>query len=91
MYKCQNCNKTSLPRETINRIVTKTRKKVYEFEVQKGRNIITKTNEGWEIVEELEVCKECYNRLHDKVKSTITNKDKTILKNTIQNLPNLEV
>ena len=64
MYKCQECGKISEPRETVNKLVTETRKKEYEFEVQKGRNTITKNSQGWEIVKEIEVCKECYNKLN---------------------------
>jgi len=67
MYKCQECGTVSLPKEQVNKLVTEMRKKEYEFEVQKGRNTITKNSQGWEIVKEIEVCKECYNKLNKEL------------------------
>jgi len=91
MYKCQECGKVSKPREPINKIISEIRKKEYEFEVQKGRNTITKTSKGNEIVKEIEVCKECYNELHDTMKPLIVSKEDTIIANPIPNLLNLEI
>jgi len=91
MYKCQECGKISKAGETVNKIVTETRKKEYEFEIQKGRNTITKTSKGSEIVKEIEVCEECYNELHDTLKPLIVSKEDTIIANPIPNLLNLEI
>ena len=48
MMRCQQCKKVTAPREKTARKVIKTRKKVYP-----------NGSEGWEIVKEIQVCKEC--------------------------------
>lgn len=79
MYRCGNCNilvefegetdpskpskKTSGKLKSALKIVTKTRPKVYKNKIKRGKKITTFTSEGWEIVEELKVCRTCYKAL----------------------------
>lgn len=59
MYKCDRCNYTVGPRNKILRKVTKTRPKKYMNKSIKELNKVLIT-EGWEIVEEQQLCNRCY-------------------------------
>jgi hypothetical protein len=67
MFICQVSGKQSEPGEKSFRLVTKTRQKSYTNKVKrifKGvPKLVDKVTHGWEIVEELIVCKEVYDRL----------------------------
>jgi len=71
MYKCQqvdckefNGTPTTLPNQSLNRIITQKRPKTYERTIRRGRQreFIDKI-QGWEIVKEISVCPTCYERL----------------------------
>lgn len=58
MYNCDSCGKPSASREKQNKLVTKTREKIY-------RNINKKTKyervtHGWETVKEIMLCDNCF-------------------------------
>lgn len=62
MFKCQECSKVSKPFDKPKKVVTKTRQKAYSK--PDGRPVLTKKRTpavGWEIVEEVTVCEECYD------------------------------
>jgi hypothetical protein len=55
MFYCGNCNKLTQPNESANHVVVNTRKKTYENRAKEKVLI----SEGFEIVKEILVCKEC--------------------------------
>ncbi len=72
MYKCAISGKVSQPGEPAFKLVTQTRSKVY-FQNQigkdgkpvldsEGRNVKYRAGEGREIVQELIVCKDVYDK-----------------------------
>lgn len=66
MYKCQNCNGKSRPRELKNMIVVQQREKVYFNKDSEGDQFKTT---GTETVKEVGVCNECkrrYEQIHGK-------------------------
>ena len=66
MYKCQNCNGKSQPREPKNMIVVQRREKLYQNKDSEGE--LVKTT-GSETVKEVGVCNGCkqrYEQIHGK-------------------------
>ena len=72
MYKCTECNKTSESGERLFKKIFKTRKTEYvnPILVSKSKQYTDrediktpkdKTSEGFEIVQEINVCEGCYN------------------------------
>lgn len=59
MYVCQQCDTQVGPGIAQMRKVVETRAVVYEHVVRAGRKSGVKTTEGWEIVREINVCKDC--------------------------------
>ena len=101
MYKCQqiDCKKfdgtpNTLPNQSLNKIITKKRPKVYERIIKRGRQreFIDKV-QGWEIVKEISVCPICFERLTGlrpssnsiSLKQIMVNKEKKALKKRKQN------
>lgn len=66
MFRCErkNCRKSVEPRQPQHTIVTETREKTYERKIYKNKRLI-RTEEviGSEIVKEIKVCPECYQKL----------------------------
>lgn len=63
MFKCQKCGKIT---RQYRSLITKGRKTNYTTNIvhpKKGSE--TKMGEGWEIVEEVGVCMECYDKHKD--------------------------
>jgi tRNA(Ile2) C34 agmatinyltransferase TiaS len=60
MFRCQQCGRTTEPKEKAN-IVMNLRPKTYEYEVRQGKKIIKKRSEGLEPSSELKICNHCYN------------------------------
>ncbi|NVM34010.1 MAG: hypothetical protein HWN81_00340 [Candidatus Lokiarchaeota archaeon] len=58
MYKCKKCKNFTELGEKMEKIVVKTRNKIYTKINRRGHEIEAGT--GWEIVKEIEVCKACY-------------------------------
>jgi len=58
MFRCEKCKKVSQIREKINNIVTEKRDKIYR--IDNGKDVIEV--QGWEIVKEINVCRECYDK-----------------------------
>jgi hypothetical protein len=65
MFKCELCNRSSQPREKSHKLVTKTRPRDYVNEHKRGLDKIKVTTHGWEIVEEIQVCKQDFDK-HNK-------------------------
>lgn len=63
MFRCQVTGKVSQPGEKSHKVVTKTRPKTYTNRVMRGDKEVVITSQGWEIVQELVVCEEVYNRI----------------------------
>lgn len=65
MFRCQNkrCDELTTPRQPVNRVVTKRRKKTYQNKKRRGRKWITFETEGWEIEEQIETCPKCFRQL----------------------------
>lgn len=63
MFRCQVSGKVSQPGEKAHKIVTKTRPRTYTNRVMRGEKEIVITSQGFEIVEELLVCEEVYNKV----------------------------
>jgi hypothetical protein len=67
MFKCQVTNKITEPGEKLNRIVIKTREKVYSQRVIEDGELITiEVGRGWEIVKEINASEEglsIYNKM----------------------------
>jgi hypothetical protein len=62
MFICQDCSKVSKPFDKPKMFTTKTRQKAYTK--PDGKPVLTAKKTpavGWEIVEEIKVCKECYD------------------------------
>ncbi len=55
MFRCEKCNKVSMPREKSNKVVIEKRDKTYSY--KKGYE--ERTAHGWEIQKEITVCNEC--------------------------------
>lgn len=58
MFRCDLCNSAVGPNQPANKLVTKRRDTRYNCKPSKRNNNGVST--GWEIVEELSVCPECY-------------------------------
>lgn len=61
MFRCQECKEVSKPFDKPLKIVTATRKK--EYFTKEGKPVRTRKGTqatGWEIVEEIDVCKKCF-------------------------------
>ena len=76
MFKCENCGIISAPCQPLNRIVTQRREKNYEVVVSKGRYSETLHRHGWEIVEEMDVCPQCFTALTGKEALIVEKKEK---------------
>ena len=61
MFKCQISGRISEPGEASFKLVTKTRKRDY-FKNDVKTGLPVKIGEGWEIVEEKQVCKEVFEK-----------------------------
>jgi len=58
MFVCDKCGKSSKPKEKVNFIVDKRRKKVY--------NNDNKITFGWEIESEKKICKRCLEKMNGR-------------------------
>lgn len=58
MFKCDNCGKTTEPREKMNLRTSKVRNKSYGVPSKKDKYIEAT---GTEIVEQQKLCKECFD------------------------------
>ena len=56
MFNCQMCNASTLAHQPVNRLITETRRKTYEY-ISRKRD---RQSQGFEIIKELMVCPECY-------------------------------
>ncbi len=59
MFKCEKCERITRPGEKQHKKVVETREKIYKNEDKHG-NI--KTSKGAEIVKEINICEECYEK-----------------------------
>jgi len=82
MFRCECCNKLSKPGEKSYTIVIEKRPKTYHVEYtkiiikrrpgkgkRKKKIHVKKVTSGWEIVRELRVCLDCYNKLKDNIQN----------------------
>lgn len=60
MFKCQRCERTTRPNESMRKVVTKLRPKTYVNVIGDKEKIST----GTEIVEELQVCERCASKIN---------------------------
>lgn len=61
MFACGNCNTTVTHRQPANKIVTEKRLRSYEKLIRRGPNRgMNEEVQGWEIVNEINACPECY-------------------------------
>jgi len=70
MYKCESkgCKRLVPSRTPQSKIVTETRRQVYENKIKRGREKGKfKRTEGSEIVREISVCPKCYSDLTGKI------------------------
>jgi hypothetical protein len=58
MIRCQRCDKVTEPCESPERIVVKTRPKVYYSKNKYGESY--ETGRGYETVKEILICRDCY-------------------------------
>jgi hypothetical protein len=56
MFRCQQCNRLSAPRERPCRVVTETREKEYHEEIRGRMHLV---GVGREIVKEVMMCRRC--------------------------------
>lgn len=63
MYRCQISNKLSEPGTKAYKVITKTRPKTYKNVVKRGEKDVEIISHGSEIVEEVLVCREVYEKL----------------------------
>jgi len=60
-FKCEHCDKIIF--KDMHRVITKKRDKIYNQEIVKyvkgEKTTQTKETKGWEIVEEIGICKKC--------------------------------
>jgi len=82
MFRCEYCNELSKLGEKSYTIVIEKRPKIYHVEYTKiivkrrpgkGRRKkkihVKKVTKGWEIVRELRVCLDCYNKLTNSIQN----------------------
>ncbi len=62
MFFCDSCGVLTKSRETANKIVTERRQKKYQNKKINNRDVFFIDTEGWEIVKEISVCKDCYSK-----------------------------
>lgn len=68
MFKCDNCRKTTKPKERIHSVYEKRekvyehKKDVYDKKTRKVKTVVKKTN-GWEIVKQHNFCKVCFEKV----------------------------
>ena len=60
MFHCDDCDALVPPRTKPNKVIAKKRKKFYEYD--EGKKVI----QGWEIVKEINICDECYEKREQK-------------------------
>jgi len=78
MFRCEYCGKLSKPKEKSYTVVVQKRPKTYHVNFvkiivkrrpgkgkRKIKKYINKVTQGWEIVKEIRVCENCYNKLRD--------------------------
>lgn len=69
MYKCEKCGKITKPHEKLNRLVIQTRDKTYVNKfIDKNGKECEKITKGYEIAKEINVCKECFERVNNNEK-----------------------
>lgn len=61
MFKCADCKEFTKPRERMEKVVVKTREKEYHNKVKKPKQKLIQTivSKGWEVVEEIGICRKC--------------------------------
>ena len=63
MLKCEKCGRITEPNEKQHKKIVKTRERIYKNQDKYGN---TKTSKGFEIVKEINICEECFEKENKK-------------------------